>query len=253
MPHNLLNAIENDPLNKIKLDGLIQAAGLVTKRRFNEAKRVIGKVLKACPHDARIMCILANVHIMDEKYSDAEKWLDKALLIEPENPQALCHMGVVYFVQGKFDDAIEMNQDAIKNFPKQNKHDIAEAYHNLGCSLWEARRKEEALEAWKTCLKYNPSQESAKKNLKDCTNAYGMGKSPVGMDDIWAFVDLKQQEYLSVKGRDSFDDTDDEKAILKKIMDAWNTHIAGKFGATLDRMNSKEKMKVFNEIKVFTK
>jgi len=25
------------------------------------------------------MCILGNVHIMDEKYSDAEKWLDKAL------------------------------------------------------------------------------------------------------------------------------------------------------------------------------
>ncbi len=189
MPHNLLNAIENDPLNKIKLDGLIQAADLVTKRRFNEAKRVLGKVLIACPHDARIMCILANVHIMDEKYSDAEKWLDKALLIEPENPQALCHMGVVYFVQGKFDEAIEMNQDAIKNLPKKNKHDIAEAYHNLGCSLWEARRREEALEAWKTCLKYNPSQESANKNLKDCTNAYGMGKSPVGMDDLWAFVD----------------------------------------------------------------
>ncbi len=57
---------------------------------------------------------------------------------------------------------------------------------------------------------------------------------------------------MSVKGRDSFDDTDDEKAVLKKIMDAWNTHIAGKFGAKLDRMNSKEKMKVFNEIKVFT-
>jgi len=46
MPHDLLNAIENDPLKKIKLDGLIQAPDLVTKRRFNEAKRVIGKVLK---------------------------------------------------------------------------------------------------------------------------------------------------------------------------------------------------------------
>jgi hypothetical protein len=56
---------------------------------------------------------------------------------------------------------------------------------------------------------------------------------------------------LSVKGRDSFNDTDDDNAVLKKIMDAWNTHIAGKFGATLDRMNPKEKMKVFNEIKVF--
>ncbi|MFH1322254.1 MAG: hypothetical protein ABIH80_00270 [Methanobacteriota archaeon] len=63
---------------------------------------------------------------------------------------------------------------------------------------------------------------------------------------------LKQKEYLSVKGRDSFDDTDDGNAVLKKIMDAWNTHIAGKFGKTLDRMNSKEKIELFNKIKVFT-
>ncbi len=253
MPHDFINDIENVPLKNIKIDGIIMAADLVTKRRYNEAKRVLGKVLKACPDDAGIMCLLANVHIMDEKYSDAEKWLDKALSIEPENPQGLYHMGVVYHEQGKFDEAIEMYQDAIKNFPKKNKHDIAEAYQNLGCSLWEARRREEALEAWKTCLKYNPSQRYAKKNLKDFTNAYGMGKSPVGMDDIWAFVDLKQKEYLSVKGKDSFDDTDDGNSVLNKIMDAWNTHIAEKYGKTLDRMNSKEKMKLFNEIKVFTK
>jgi tetratricopeptide (TPR) repeat protein len=252
MPHDFFNAIENVPLKNSKIDGIILAADLVTKRKYNEAKRVLAKVLKASPNDADVICLLANVHILDEKYSDAEKWLDKALLIEPENPQALYHMGVVYYEQGKFDKAIEMYQDAIKNFPKKNKHDIAEAYQNLGCSLWEVRRREEALEAWKTCLKYNPSQRYAKKNLKDFTNEYGMGKSPVGMDDFWAFMELKRKEYLSSKGKDSFDDTDDGNAVLKKIMDAWNAHIAERFGKTLDRMKTKEKIELFNEIKVFT-
>ncbi len=196
MPHDFFNAIENVPLKNIRIDGIILAADLVTKRRFNEAKRVLAKVLKDNPNDAGVMCLLANVHIMDEKYSDA--------------------------------------------------------YQNLGCSLWEFRRREEALEAWETCLKYNPSQRYARKNLKDFTNEYGMGKSPVGMDDLWAFVDLKQKEYLSVKGKDSFDDTDDGNAVLKKIMDAWNTHIAEKYGKTLDRMKTKEKIELFNEIKVFT-
>jgi len=252
MPYDFLNAIENVPSKNIKIDGIIQAADLVTKRRYNEAKRVLGKVLKSLPNDAGVMCLLANVHIMDEKYGDAEKWLDKALSIEPENPQGLYHMGVVYHEQGKFEKAIEMYQNAIMNFPKKNKHDIAEAYQNLGCSFWEARRREQALEAWKTCLKYNPSQRYAKKNLKDFTNAYGMGKSPVGMDDFWAFVDLKQKEYLSVKGKDRFDETDDANAALKKIMDAWNTHIAEKYGKTLDSLNSKEKIELFNKIKVFT-
>lgn len=252
MPHDFFNAIEKVPLKNIRIDGIILAADLVTKRRYNEAKRVLAKVLKDNPNDAGLMCILGNVHIMDEKYSDAEKWLNKALSIEPENPQALYHMGVVYHEQGKFDKAIKMYQDSIKNFPKKNKHDIAEAYQNIGCSLWEARRREEALEAWKTCLKYNPSQRYARKNLKDFTNKYGMGKSPVGMDDLWAFVDLKHKEYLSVKGKDSFDDTDDGNAILKKIMDAWNTHIAEKYGKTLDSMKTKEKIELFNKIKVFT-
>ncbi len=95
MPYDFLNAIENVPSKNIKIDGMIQAADLVTKRKYNEAKRVLGKVLKSFPDDAGVMCLLANVHIMDEKYSDAEKWLDKALSIEPENPQGLYHMGVV--------------------------------------------------------------------------------------------------------------------------------------------------------------
>jgi tetratricopeptide (TPR) repeat protein len=252
MPIDFLNAIENVHLKNTKIDGIILAADLVTKKRYNEAKKVLEKILKLSTNDAGVMCLLANVHIMDEKYSDAEKWLDKALLIEPENPLALYHMGVVYHEQGKFEKAIEMYQDSIKSFPKKNKHDIAEAYQNLGCSLWEVRRREEALEAWKTCLKYNPSQRYAKKNLKDFVNEYGMEKSPIGMDDFWAFMDLKRKEYLSSKGKDSFDDTDDGNAVLKKIMDAWNTHIADKFGKTLDRMKTKEKIALFNEIKVFT-
>ena len=55
MPHDFINAIENDPLKNIKIDGIILAADLVTKRRYNEAKRVLAKVLKACPNDAGMM------------------------------------------------------------------------------------------------------------------------------------------------------------------------------------------------------
>ncbi len=252
MPYDFLKAIENSPLKDSKIDGIVLAADLVTKKRYNEAKKVLTKILKISPNDSDVMCLLANVHILDEKYSDAEKWLDKALLLKPEHPQVLYHLGVVSHEQGKFDRAIQMYREAIKNYPKKNKHDIAEAYQNLGCSLWEVRRREEALEAWKTCLKYNPSQRYAKKNLKDFTNEYGMGKSPVGMDDFWAFMDLKQKEYLSVKGKDSFDDKDDGNGVLEKIMDAWNMHIAEKYGKKLDRMKTEEKIELFNEIKVFT-
>jgi hypothetical protein len=40
--------------------------------------------------------------------------------------------------------------------------------------------------------------------------------------------------------------------VLKKIRDAWNSQIAEKYGRKLDRMKTKEKIKLFNEVKVFT-
>ncbi len=79
-----------------------------------------------------------------------------------------------------------------------------------------------------------------------------MGKSPVGMDDLWAFVEFKRKEYLSAEGKDDFDNMDEAKAVMEKIMDAWNAKIAEKYGRKLDRMKTKEKIKLFNEIKVFT-
>jgi hypothetical protein len=78
-----------------------------------------------------------------------------------------------------------------------------------------------------------------------------MGKSPVGMDDLWAFMDFKAKEYLSVKGKDSFDDTDEWNLALRKIIDAWNTQIAEKYGRKLDRMKTKDKVKLFKDTKVF--
>src|SRR3972149_10627812 len=109
-------------------------------------------------------------------------------------------MGEVYHEKGDFEKAIVMYRKAIENFSEDKKEDLADAYQNLGCELWEVRSREEALEAWKTSLKYNPKQKYAKRNLKEFTNEYGMAKSPVGMDDFWAFMDFKRKEYFSMKG-----------------------------------------------------
>src|SRR5574341_1817177 len=124
---------------------------------------------------------------------------------------------------------------ASKAYSGDKKEDIADAYQNLGCSLWEVRRREDALEAWRTSLKYNPKQKYAKRNLKEFTNEYGLPKSPVGMDDFWAFMDFKQKEYFSVKGKDNFDNKEEFNIFLGKIKDAWNTQVTQKYGRKLDR------------------
>jgi hypothetical protein len=39
-----------------------------------------------------------------------------------------------------------MYETALKNFSEKDKKDIADTYQNMGCSLWELKRREEALE-----------------------------------------------------------------------------------------------------------
>ncbi|MDP2766223.1 MAG: tetratricopeptide repeat protein [Candidatus Methanoperedens sp.] len=240
-------------LDEIRHGGIGLAAKLVLERKCGEARQVLMKVLEICPDDMEIMNLLAETYLVEDKIGEAKTWLDRVFLIDPDNPRALYNMGVVHKETGEYEKAIAMYEMAIRSYPEDKKEDIADAWQNLGCALWEARRRNEALEAWKTCLKYNPKQKYAKRNLKEFTNEYGMPKSPVGklMDDYWAFTDMKQKEYLSMVGKESIDDIEQANAVLKKISEAWNEHIASKYGRKLDRMKTEEKIKLFNKVKLF--
>jgi hypothetical protein len=44
-------------------------------------------------------------------------------------------------------------------------------------------------------------------------------------DDYYAFTDIKNKEYLASKGKESFDDIEEEMLVLHKSMDAWNDKI----------------------------
>jgi tetratricopeptide (TPR) repeat protein len=172
------------------------------------------------------------------------------LTLNPDYPFALYFLGVVYQEKGDDERAIQMYETALKHFSKDKTEDIADVYQNLGCSLWEVGAREEAMGAWQTCLKYNPKQKYAQENLKDFTNEYGLGKSSVGMDDFWAFVHFKREEYYSVKGR-YFKGVKEATTALKKIKGAWDNKILPKYGVKLARMNTEDKVKLFKETKVF--
>ncbi len=240
-------------IEEIRHAGIGLSAKLVLEGKYDEARQVLTKVLEICPDDMKIMNLLAETFFMEDKFGEAKTWLDRVFFIDPDNPRALYNMGVVHKETGEHEKAITMYEMAIRSYPEDKKEDIADAWQNLGCALWEARRRNEALDAWKTCLKYNPKQKYAKYNLKEFTNEYGMPKSPAGklMDDYFAFTDMKQKEYLSMKGMESIDDIKQANAVLKKISDAWNEHIASKYGSKLDRMKTEKKIKLFKEVKVF--
>ncbi|MFZ3059084.1 MAG: tetratricopeptide repeat protein [Candidatus Methanoperedens sp.] len=230
--------------------GIGLGAKLVLEKNYQDAEEVFGKILEFFPYDVEVMTLLANLYFIEGDLNKSEEWLEKVFIIDPNYPQALYEMGTVYHERDEWEKAISMFEKAIEIFPKDAKKEIADVYQNLGCSLWEIRRRTEAIEAWKTCLKYNPRQKYAKQNLKDFVNEYGMPKSPVGMDDYWAFVDIKRKEYLSVKGGDYFKGIDEANVVLNKITGAWDNKIIPKYGSRMNHLKTKDKVKLFEDTKV---
>ncbi len=251
MPRKFPRTLDTFTSEEIKYGGMGLAAKLVLEKKYSQAKHVLTKVLEVSPNDAEIMTLMADIYHIEGKVEDAKAWLGKVFSISPDYPKAHYIIGVLHHDAGNYEKAIGEYEKAIRHFPETGKKDIADVYQNLGCSLWEMRRRDEALDAWKTCLKYDPKQKYAKRNLKNFTNEYGMGRSPVGMDDFWAFIDMKQKEYLSIKGRKDFNDIDEGKDVLQKIMDAWNAQIASKYGRKLDNIKTEEKIKLFKKVKIF--
>jgi tetratricopeptide (TPR) repeat protein len=251
MQRKLPDAIINMPnLKEMRAVGIELAAKKVFEEEYDEAKRLFAKVLEISPNDAHVLCLLANVFILEGNFKKAEEWLDKALRTNPDYPWVSYHMGVVYHELGEFEKSIEMYEKALDLFSKNDKDEIADTYQNLGCSLWEVKRREDAIEAWKTCLKFNPRQRYALENLKDYSNEYGMPSVPM-FDDYYAFTDIKDKEYLVNKGKEDFDDIKEANVVLQKSLKAWNDKIVPKWGAKLDRMKTKDKIKLFKETKIF--
>ncbi len=247
MPRKIPKASEFEEMRDA---GIGLASKLVLEHKYDLAKDVFTKLLNLRPDDVGVMALHANVFIVEGKLLEAERALNNVLALNPDYPMALYFLGVVYNEKHEYERAIQLYETALKHFSEDNKEELADIYQNLGCSLWEVRRREEALEAWRTCLKYNPKQKYAQENIEKCTNEYGMGKSPVGLDDFWAFVDIKRKEYLSIKGRDYFKGIDEANLVLEKITDAWDNKIIPKYGSRMNRMKTKDKVKLFEETKV---
>ncbi len=62
------------------------------------------------------------------------------------------------------------------------------------------------------------------------------------MDNVWAFIGMKMQEYRDLYGEESLDNTSKANVILGKITVVWNKQIASKYGKKLDDMSAEEKI-----------
>jgi len=161
---NLSEEIENT-----RTMGMWLASKYVLDHRYKAARDVFEKLLQLSPNDVEIMTLHANIYCVEGKFIEAENRLNQVLILNPNYPLALYFLGYVYNAKGEYEKAINMYETALKYFSENEKMEIANTYQNLGCSLLGVNRRTEALEAWKTCLKYNPKQKNVKGNIKKLT------------------------------------------------------------------------------------
>ena len=239
-------------LERMRKDGLAKAARQFTGEHDSDAAaRTLGDLMLIFPQDPAIPTLLANVLLSAGQKERGKLELDRVLRDFPKYPMAHYVMGVYHSEKQQWEEAAAAFRKAIGFYPAGAKEALADAWQNLGCALWEMRDKGEALEAWRTCLKLDPGNERAKRNLKECTSGYGLPKSisPV-MDDSNAFTDMKLKEYLAAKGKDGYDSLEEINAVAMKITEAWNSQIAAKYGPGLDDLSVKEKIRIFKAAKV---
>lgn len=105
-----------------------------------------------------------NSYYNSKKYKSAEVEYRKALELDPTNNYAKFNLGNAYYRQGNYQEA--MNHFDAVNRSKFNKNDLSKAYYNLGNSMMQAQKYEDAIESYKKSLLNNPDDYDAKYNLE---------------------------------------------------------------------------------------
>lgn len=111
-------------------------------------KRLIGMV----PANAAIYHNLAVALQSSGKDGEAVKCYEKALKIDPDWADSCSNLGALLFRHNQHDQALEFLERAVKIKP-----DFADAYQNLGLTFTALGRTEDAINAFRNVMAFNPN------------------------------------------------------------------------------------------------
>lgn len=111
----------------------------------------------------------ANQLINEDNFISAEMEYRKAISEQPANVAGAYNLGNSYYKKGNFEEALYRQQQAAKNaVSKDEKH---KAFHNIGNILMQNKQCKEAVEAYKSALRNDPTDDETRYNLvlaKEC-------------------------------------------------------------------------------------
>ena len=99
----------------------------------------------------------------DSSYNDAEMQYRKSLEKDQDYFNASFNLADAVYKQERYEESSALFDALIDNAPTEN--DLAKVYHNLGNSLTQEQKLEEAIEAYKKALRINPNDAETRHNL----------------------------------------------------------------------------------------
>ncbi len=107
--------------------------------------------------------------LLSEDFVAAEMEYRKALSKQSDNIAGMYNLGNSYYEKGNFEEALYRHQQTAKlATSKTAKH---KAFHNMGNVLMKNKKCKEAVDAYKSALRNNPSDDETRYNLalaKEC-------------------------------------------------------------------------------------
>lgn len=111
----------------------------------------------------------ANELMDDNNFISAEKEYRRAISEQPTSVAGSYNLGNSYYKKGNYEEALYRQQQAAKN--ATDKADKHKAFHNIGNILMKNKKCKEAVEAYKSALRNDPTDDETRYNLglaKEC-------------------------------------------------------------------------------------
>lgn len=156
-----------------------------------------------------------NTLVNENDFISAEMAYRKAISEQPASVAGIYNLGNSYYKKGNYDEALFRHQQAAEN--AESKPEKHKAYHNIGNILMKSKKCKEAVEAYKSALRNDPTDDETRYNLglaKACAeqqkDQQDQNKDDENKDQKDENKDQKENEDKKDKEGDNKDDKKDE-------------------------------------------
>ena len=118
---------------------------------FDVARRLIKPLLKEKATEGSVWLLASGIEMQDKKFEQAKLYVEKALETQPENPVYLYNHATILAQTGDKTGAVEIFKKALAIKP-----DMYQAINNLGNTLRDLGRVQEAIECYKQLFEHDP-------------------------------------------------------------------------------------------------